>query len=265
MLTVLESLAVYNCHVVVTSDFNIHVDDTSSASATPLLELFGTLGLSQVVSGPTHRYGHTLDLIFTRSDQLRPEVTIDLPQISDHSVVFFKVLLQPPPVRFIDVSTRAWRGFDSDTFRRDLLESPLCIQDSYARLSTDELQELYDSTLMDLLNRHAPKRKIRCRHQPSSPWFDSECTAAKRRTRAFERRYRRTKSASDRRAWTDQVSQLHKLYTTKQNMFWRINVVESKRNPRKLWKTISSVLCKGKSGDQSGTVGLNAMLSTTTS
>ena len=34
--------------------------------------------------------------------------------------------------------------------------------------------------------------------------------------------------------------------------------MESKRNPRKLWKTISSVLCKGKSGDQSATVGLNA-------
>ena len=210
-------MAVYNCHAVVNGDFNIHVDDASNASATRLLELFETLGISQVVSGPTHRYGHTLDLIFTRSDRPRQEVTIDLPQISDQSVVFFKVPQQPPPVRFIDVSTRAWRGFDSDTFRRDLLESPLCIQDSYARLSTDELQELYDSTIMDLLNKHA--QKIRCRHQPSSPWFDSECTAAKRRTRAFERRYQRTKSVPDRRAWTDQVNQLHKLYTTKKNMF----------------------------------------------
>ena len=57
---------------------------------------------------------------------------------------------------------------------------------------------------------------------------------------------------------TAQVSQLHKLYAMKQNMFWRNKVAESRRNPRKLWKTISSVLCKGKSGDQSGTVGLNA-------
>ena len=40
---------------------------------------------------------------------------------------------------------------------------------------------------------------------------DSDCAAARRRTRALERRYRRTKLPDDRLAWTKQVRDLHRL------------------------------------------------------
>ena len=59
---------------------------------------------------------------------------------------------------------------------------------------------MYDDTLSTLLDKHAPRRVVRRRHQPM-PSFDSEYAAAKRRARTFERQYRRTRSAADRRAW----------------------------------------------------------------
>jgi hypothetical protein len=113
-------------------------------------------------------------------------------------------------------------------------------------MSADELQELYDTTMAALLDRHAPTRTVRRRHQPLTPWFDSDCAAARRRTRALERCYRRSKTAADRAAWVHQVRQLHQLYAAKQNTYWEQKVAESSGNPRRLWKTMDAVLCKNK-------------------
>jgi hypothetical protein len=129
----------------------------------------------------------------------------------------------------------------------DLLGSCLCCpEDTYDDMTIDELQELYDTTIVALLNRHAYSRTVRRRHQPLTPWFDSDCAAARRRTRALERRYRRSRTTFDRAAWVRQVRQLHLLYASKQNLYWEQKVTESSGNPRKLWKTMDAVLCKNK-------------------
>ena len=142
-----------------------------------MLESFG---LIQSVRGLTHNGGHTLELVITRSDHPAPVIRVDPPKISDHSVVFADLLLQRPPIRLIDVDTRAWKNFDADKFRSDLLCSQLCSSvDGLSDLSVDEIQEIYDTTLSSLLNKHAPKRRMRRRYQPLVHWFDSECSAAR--------------------------------------------------------------------------------------
>jgi len=47
--------------------------------------------------------------------------------------------------------------------------------------------------------------------------FDVDCRAAWRRVRAAERRFRRTRSDVDRRAWTDKLKALRVLYEEKNN------------------------------------------------
>ena len=78
----------------------------------------------------------TLDLVITRSD--RPVVVVDPVEISDHSLVQFQLSIQRPPLQFVDVSTRAWKSFDTDCFRDDLLRSPLCCPpNNYSDISVD--------------------------------------------------------------------------------------------------------------------------------
>ena len=45
---------------------NIHVDVPDDPDAIKFLDLLDSLGLAQHVKTPTHRCGHTLDLIITR-------------------------------------------------------------------------------------------------------------------------------------------------------------------------------------------------------
>lgn len=48
--------------LLITGDFNIHVESTSDFDACKLHDLFASMGLEQHVKEATHVHGHTLDL-----------------------------------------------------------------------------------------------------------------------------------------------------------------------------------------------------------
>ena len=137
------------------------------------------------MSVPTHRDGHTLDAVITRTDLALPIVDVrPSDEFLDHSLVLFQLLLPQPPLRYVDVKTREWKGFDADRFQLDLLNSRLrMLTSELDDMSADCLQQMYDDTLSTLLDKHAPRRAVRRRRQPTTPWFDSDCAAAKRRAR----------------------------------------------------------------------------------
>ena len=242
-LALLELLAVHSCQVVITGDLNIHFDVLDDVHTVKFVDLLESVGFIQHVVGPTHNKGHTLDVVITRNDFSPPFIEVGSSFLSDHLAVFFELPLQRPPLQYIDVQTRAWRGFDADSFRDDLLASDLCrSSDYYDGLTVDQLHNLYDETLEKLLNKHAPRRRQRRRYQPLTPWYDADCAAAKRKARMFERRYRKTELPGDRLSWIDQVRIMHKLFASKQNSFWQSKIKDSSGDPKKLWKTLSRVL-----------------------
>jgi len=87
-----------------------------------------TFGLQQSVTASTHRDGHILDVVVTRSDLPHPVAEVrPWGELSpDHSLVLFQLPLPQPPLKFINFSTRVWCNFDPDKFRTDLLASRLC-------------------------------------------------------------------------------------------------------------------------------------------
>ena len=52
--------------LIITGDFNIHVNNAIDSDAFEFLDLLASLGLKQHVIGPTHEGGHTPDLMITR-------------------------------------------------------------------------------------------------------------------------------------------------------------------------------------------------------
>ena len=62
----LESVILSTDPLLITGDFNIHVDNLDTIK---LLELFQSTGLERHVNVPTHVGGHSLDLIVTRQSE----------------------------------------------------------------------------------------------------------------------------------------------------------------------------------------------------
>ena len=71
---------------------------------------------------------------------------------------------------------------------------------------------------------------MRVRRKPSklTPWFDAECGDCRRRTRALECRYRRTRKQADRLAWRKQLKTMRALYEDKSHQYWNGKIKDCK-------------------------------------
>ena len=58
----LESIVLCREQLMLSGDFNIHVDNALETDCKRLSDLLGSDGLQQHVTGPTHKHDHTLDL-----------------------------------------------------------------------------------------------------------------------------------------------------------------------------------------------------------
>ena len=85
--TLLETLVVHGCPVVVGGDLNVHVEDPSDIHGARLLDLFQSMDMIQHVTLPTHKEGGTLDLVATFSDLAIKNLNVDPPNaVSDHNL-----------------------------------------------------------------------------------------------------------------------------------------------------------------------------------
>ena len=240
----MEFLIVYNCHILIAGDVNIHLDKPDDRLTRKFNHILEDFGLAQHISCPTHNAGHTLDVIITKVDpKLLVETKVHPPTFSDHSLLVAKLpLVKPKPTAF-NATVRSWKKLDRDAFRRDLLSSPLCSSESLPS-SAEDLADLYHETLSGLIDKHAPRRMMRKHYRPITPWYNDACQARKRKVRLFERKYRRSKSAVDRESWLAQLRSSQDFYRQVQDSYWQTLVSESSGNAKKLWNTISAVMGK---------------------
>ncbi len=70
----------------------IHVNNLTDPKATKFLNILDSLELSQLITGPTHDCGDTLDLVISRGITITDLVVSDI-NVSDHYRVSFNVSL----------------------------------------------------------------------------------------------------------------------------------------------------------------------------
>ena len=123
----LESLLLCKKRLLITGDFNIHVDDCSNPDTQKFLGLLECFGLQQHVKQPTHHDGHTPDLSITRKSEslIDDEPTVDL-FISDHAAVFTRLRLSRPGLSVKTTTYRKIKSINLDSFHCDVQASSLC-------------------------------------------------------------------------------------------------------------------------------------------
>ena len=189
----LEYLVLLPADVLIMGDFNFHVDDAMDQDAKEFLTLLDTFNLSQHIVEPTHKYGHTLDLMISKQGaSLIKNVNVFLPWISDHSVVQANIMTTKPRFLKKNVTFRKWKHMDMDKYRHDLANAHFELDNPV----TDAVL-CYNKILQDLSDKHAPI-KSRCSIiRPHVEWFTPELLIEKREKRKLERNYQRTSSPND--------------------------------------------------------------------
>ena len=62
----LDNVVMIPHDIIITSDFNIHVEDKSDVAASKCCSILNCHVLMQHITDPTHKWGHTLDMVMSR-------------------------------------------------------------------------------------------------------------------------------------------------------------------------------------------------------
>ena len=144
----------FGSKILMLGDFNIHVDTPNKWDAKRFLMSIETAGLYQHIHEPTHKDGHTLDLVLTRLEDNLGKCTSVGPRPSDHHFTHCTLDLYKPTKEKEIRSTRNFKKLNRSSFHSDL--SKRFDSAILSTNDTDSLAILYNETIETCLNTHAP-------------------------------------------------------------------------------------------------------------
>ncbi len=205
----LESVVLSPGYLVILGDFNIHVDDPKCSNGNRLKDMLSSCGLTQHIDEPTHKDGHTLDLVITRDSEpvLLGKPKVDF-RISDHDAILLRLRNPKPPPVVRDITFRKLDKVDIESFISDFHNSDVC-KDPPRVL--DDLVSQFNSTLTSLVDSHAPKKTQSMVERPIQPWFNEEIKQGKQTRRKLERKYRDSKATENYKNYQNQKNHVNYL------------------------------------------------------
>src|SRR6267154_2096467 len=241
----LEDLVSSPSELIITGDFNLHLDDSSCSKSTSFLSLLHTFDLTQLVSFPTHSDGHTLDLLITRaSSSILSNIDYSsLPSsFSDHSAILSSLTIpsssRPPSIIKVIRNTKS---IHIPSFSNDILSSPLFTTSPH---SLSSYLDLSSSTISLLLDKHAPSKTITCSSKIPKPFITPAILKQKSIRSRLEAVYRRCKSELNKLNFRRQVNLVSKLITLSRRPYFRNLITQTSKDPKKLWSSIDSLLSR---------------------
>ena len=209
--THLDSLIIKSQKLIISGDFNIHMDDPQHPHTLKFKDILHIYGLTNNIEFHTQIIGHTLDLVITRDiDNIIALHTEPGPYISDHRFVKTILNLRKTGHEVRQTVFRDTKNIDMTSFRLDLVNSAL-IKTDREDMTVDDLAKLYDESLREIIDRHAPEVIKVIKIKPSSPWYNSKLHKMKVIKRSLEQKMLRTKKKYD----INKFKEMRNLYTLK--------------------------------------------------
>ena len=228
--------------LLICGDFNFHLDAPEDRPAQRFSDLLDIFNLVQHVKSETHRNGHTLDLIITRSFEasLVSNVHITDPVISDHFAVHCELAIKKSYFPRKEISYRKVNQVDRENFREAIRNSPLM---NFEQINnTEELSNLYENTLSLLLEQHAPLKRRIITLRPAAPWYTEEITSQKAERRRLERKWRKTRTTAARQMYVDQCNRDNCLIYESKMKFYSSVIEENSSNQFELFRAVEKML-----------------------
>lgn len=226
---------------IILGDFNLHYDLPDKVKS--FITILSSLNFHQVVTGPTHIGGHTLDLVIVRDSDIIKSCTADQVHVSDHFVVNCSLNLLKPSTSKTTYSSRKFRDIDHDLFDKDLAEQVDTILDN-ATCDVNDLVTGYNQACQVVLDKNAPvSTTVRTtRYKP--PWFTKTVLDARRARRRCERRWRKSGTAANHQAYLESHRKVADVISEEKKAYYNNKLLNS--STRDMYKTINIMLNKNQ-------------------
>ena len=238
--------------IVLTGDFNFHFENTHSKNNIDLANITSSYGLSQFVVGPSHKLGHTLDLVFANKYEF------DLPfmspldiDLSDHFPILFKLPSYSKPCTPASkiIKYRKIKSIDRNEFSRNLCTS---LNSRFEGIDKDTLpfedhQQMFVDCAIEQLDIAAPLKTTRQTSVSQPPWMDAEYREERALRRRLERTWKSSGLQEDKTIYLLQCKKCSRLVTLKREKYYSDLISKCEGDNRALFKIVNTVMDKRKS------------------
>ena len=238
--------------LVVTGDFNVWFENSDSQNVKDLVNVTSSFGLSQFVTGATHKLGHTLDLVFANNldFEMNNIQTVNL-DLSDHFPIFFelpnKLKVNPTSNKSV-VSYRDLKSLDIPGFASDLNTSlNLALGQNTDNFDFCDMLDIYNCTIEQKFNDIAPVKTRTLTTTVSPPWMDTEYRENRATRRRLEREWKKSRLPSSKKLYVEQRDLCVKMSQEKRAKYYHQLILNSKGDQRALFNIVNNILDKNKS------------------
>ena len=200
-------------------DLNLWANSSQDPVAVACIDHLEGLGLQQLVCGPTHASGHTLDLIFRQNLEVKILENESLPW-TDHHVIKFMITKNTPLTKTLKPVTMHWtrsqKKLHSELFKTILGNK---IKTIPSHQSATETLDAINTALLQSADLVAPKRKT-CIRKYNSSWFNDQLSSLKQERRRAEAAWKRSTTDENRAIYNETTKKYHKeIFLAKKKLF----------------------------------------------
>lgn len=225
---------------LITGDVNLHMDNASCTVAMGFMDLLHSFGFIQHVVGPTHKLGHTLDLVISRGLTITVDKIIDRPELSDHFVLCFNMTVSD--VNNDNPEHTVKKRFLTQSAANDF---PLYLANANPQPDASSVNDLvhhFNVKIESALNIVAPYKIKKKGNSAATPWINEHTRSLKRDCRRAERVWRKSKLTVHIEILKKKTAAYEKARRLARREYFAKIINDNKTNARVLFSTIEHVL-----------------------
>lgn len=200
--------------------------------------IVSSLGFKQLITLPT-RVTETsstlLDHIYSNNHSSVLNASLADLSISDHSPIFCTKTTKMPKSNHKGhtvISFRSFKNFDRDSFLSDL--NVARFDQVFNHTVPDQALECWYDTLLPIINKHAPIKKMRVKHPKLPPWMSNKITEAMDQRDLLKKAKQFQDYKTARNRLKNMVRDSKKAYFNK--------LVENNRDISQIWRALNSLI-----------------------
>ncbi|KAL2095649.1 hypothetical protein ACEWY4_007797 [Coilia grayii] len=224
--------------IIITGDFNIHVNKSGDSNGKDLLNTLDGFGLHQYVTEATHQLGNTLDLVISQPANINNISVSDI-AISDHYCVLFEFPFTIHSNRETGATHKRCINESAQQKITELISSRDLLN---GHKSLDEMVAGFNSNLKEILDEVAPLKTKHSSRVKTSPWMNESVREKKRQCRAAERAWRKSKLEVNRIILKEHIITYNNTIRTERKNYLSKIITDHHNNTRVLFSTIEKVL-----------------------
>ena len=233
--------------VIIVGDFNVWVDVQDNTDTKRLLTLMNAYGFTQLIHEPTHVGGHTLDHVYANESEIKLNYKVE--ERFDISTDHYPIVIDIPTIEIKHledtITVRDTKNMDIQLLKTDFKCELDSINGDLANGNFESSYKQYYNVAKQCVDKHAPILTKTRRHKKVQ-WMDAEYRMERTKRRRLEKRWRKSKSESDRKNYVDQRQHCADLSIAKQSSYYSKVVEEIGNDQKLLFKMVNNLLDKDK-------------------